>query len=72
MIFKFNLCVLSCKIILGIFHQELTPWYIWISLMSLISYLIHFMLFSRLAKHNMNLSYRKEMHFKTKDHFIVV
>lgn len=27
------------------------------------------MLFSRLAKHNMNLSYRKEMHFKTKDHF---
>lgn len=27
------------------------------------------MLFSRLAKYNMNLSYRKEMHFKTKDHF---
>lgn len=28
-----------------------------------------FMLFSRLAKHNTNPSYRKEMHFKTKDHF---
>lgn len=27
------------------------------------------MLLSKLAKHNMNLSYRKEIHFKTKDHF---